>query len=604
MKIAFKTLLIFFLFCFTISSTNAATVTWLGANSSWDDPSQWDTGYVPNAGDDVVIPSGRCKIYSGDFGYVRSVDVQSSGRLYVYEGGHLEISGAVDDHGLHNMGRVYIYGELAINDITQTNTANSANAIRNDYRIYTYSNCVINIKYIDDVAIENTSTNSYFRVRGNMWIYGTKSAAIYNFDRFYNYGQIDIVDCGVSSGYLILNTDNFRNYSSGVINLSSDIYGGISTVSTATLRNYGAINIEEVKVAINNEGLFMNYAGGKIYADDSDISYYNREVGTIYNYGKMSSTDSDHGLFNYGSLHNHDSFTVFYSHGNGSIRNFPTGTINNHDYIYLLSNQWIDLYNEGIITNQNSGHLAINKSITLTTGSNITNNGFFISYGDVFHSLNGDFENNGVIDDDFGALVGLIDNNKVVVAPVTGTMQVGVPFPNILDAASLNDLDIDTWKISMNGASAGTYNETTNEFTPNASAVGVSTLYISIYNLISGKGRNFTLELDSPIVSFQKKGKASTRNIVSNENNLSQAINIYPNPTPGNIQLNSRTFENLDAQVQILNSLGQVVQQEKFTKGSNTQSIEISDQLIDGMYFVRTIQEGKEINVQKIQVNR
>ena len=120
MKIIFSTPLLIIILFASFTTINATTITWLGGNASWDDKSQWDTGVVPTSGDDVIIPSGYCKIYSGDIEGARSVEVQSAARLYLYNGGSLEISGAVDDDGLHNMGRVYIYGILAINDITQT----------------------------------------------------------------------------------------------------------------------------------------------------------------------------------------------------------------------------------------------------------------------------------------------------------------------------------------------------------------------------------------------------------------------------------------------------------------------------------------------------
>ncbi len=58
-------LLIIFLFT-TFTTINAASVTWLGGNAAWDDASQWDTGTVPTYGDDVIIPSGYCKIFNGD----------------------------------------------------------------------------------------------------------------------------------------------------------------------------------------------------------------------------------------------------------------------------------------------------------------------------------------------------------------------------------------------------------------------------------------------------------------------------------------------------------------------------------------------------------
>jgi len=609
MKVIFRTpLLIIFLFI-SLTTINAATVTWLGGNSAWDNAAQWDTGTVPSYGDDVIIPSGYCKIYNGDSEGATSVEVQSSARLYIYNGGSLEISGAVDNHGLHNMGRVYHYGKLAINSITQTSPAASANAIKNESRIYTYSSSQINIKYIDDVAIYNDAAYSYFRARGSIWIYSVSNAAIFNFDRFYNSGTIDISDCGVSSGFLMANTDDFRNLSGGVMTLNSNIYGGLSNASVgANFRNYGEINIDEVSIGVNNHGSLTNYSGATIDSENNySTSYNNRLSATITNYGYLKSTLAGSGIYNYGNLINHESFTVFQSNANGCIRNFSTGHIDNYDYLYLSGTTSIDISNEGTMTNHYGGHIALNKTVETFAGSDISNYGFFVTYGSGSHSIGGTFGNKGVIDDNHGQLQGAILNDRLVIAPVSGPMQVGVPYPNVLDVASLDDVDLVDWKISQNGAVAGTYNEATNEFTPNASAVGITTIYIEVYDLVSGAGRNFSLEIGSPILPFTKTGKtASTRNGQDNEfaDMHVAEVNIYPNPTSGNIQLESPVFENNQTQVHLYNNLGQLVQQERLNSGSMNQSIDFSSQLTNGIYFVKILQEDKEINIRRIQLHR
>ena len=608
MKIIFKApFLIIFLFA-SFTTINASTITWLGGNAAWDDATQWDTGTIPTIGDDVIIPSGYCKIYNGDSEFSRSIEVQSAARLYVYNGGSLEISGAVDDDGLHNMGRVYIYGNLAINSITRTSSLNSANAIKNERIFLTYSASQINIKYVDDVAIYNDAAYSYFRVRGGLWIYSVNDTAIKNFDRFYNYGTINIENSGKSSGFLITNTDHFRNYSSGVINLNSDIYGGISNSPiNANFKNYGVINIEEVSIGINNHGTLSNYSGAIIDAQNNNTStLWNRDGATINNYGAIKSYYSGSGIYNYGSFFNFDSFTVFYSTGNGGIKNFSTGIIDNYDYIYLNSNNWIDINNEGDITNRNGSHIAINKTVNMPVGGSISNYGFFVSYGSDFHSISGSFGNKGVIDDNFGELQGLVSNDRLIVAPVSGPMQVGVPYPNVLDVGSLIGLNIIDWKISQNGVVAGTYDELTNEFTPNSSAVGITTIYIEVFDLVSGVNRNFSLEIGSPILPFA--GKISASSTRNGQNNtiakVAQEVNIFPNPTSGNIQLESEIFEDKDVQVHIFNNLGQLVQQERLNSGSTTQTLDFSNQLTAGLYIVKVLHGDKEVDVKRIQLHR
>jgi len=608
MKIAHKTSFLVFLFFASLISVEGATITWLGGNGAWENSSNWDSGTVPSYGDDVIIPSGYCYIYNGDQEGATSVEVQSSARLFIYDGGHLEIQGAIDNDGLHNMGRVYIYGSLAINDISRSSTSVNANAILNEKYIFTYSNSIINIKYIEDDAIHNTITNSYFRVRGALYIYAVEERAIFNQDRFYNSGIIDISESGESTSYLIVTSDQFRNYSGGVINLDSDIYGGISNSSSSTLINYGDINIGNVSIGINNNGYLTNYSGALIDSyDNASNSYHNRLGGTIINHGTMRSTDSGSGIYNYGDFENHKSFWVFYSQNWAGIRNFPTGSIDNYHDIYLLADSDKDIENQGDITNRNGGIIEMNKSIDMSTGSSISNYGFLVSYGNVSHNINGSFGNKGVIDDNQGLLQGLFPNDRLIVAPISSPMQVGVPYPNVLDVASLDGLDVGDWKVSQTGAIAGTYNGNTNVFTPNANAAGISTIYISILDLVSGFSRIFTLEIDSPILPFAgEKQLATTRNEIDDENSSIKdvLVQVYPNPSQGSIQLESNAFAFHTTQIQIFNTMGKLVQQERLNAGSTSHNLDFSNQLSNGIYIMKMIQNEKEISIERIQLFR
>ena len=606
MKIIFRTtLFIIFLFT-TIYSSNAATITWLGGSAAWNDATQWDTGTIPTLGDDVIIPTGSVKIFSGDSEKATSIVVQSLARLFIYNGAELEISGAIDKNGLHNHGRVLVYGNLAIKNITQTNIVIDARAIVNEGRILTYANSQINIKNIDDIGIDNTAIFSYFRVRGGLSIKFVGNTAIVNQDLFVNYGNIDIEDSGLSSGSLIVNTDEFKNQEGGEIYLNSEIYGGFT--NSSDLHNYGSIFIEFATIGLVNLADVYNYTSAYIEVENNPgVGIDNRFGSTITNDGSMISRYSSSGLFNSGTLINNNSLTVWYSNLNSSILNFVDGLIYNYDYIYLNGAGYSDLYNEGGIFNYYGGHFAFNKVIDIASGGSITNFGFLITYGSDSHSITGNLSNYGVIDDNHGQLQSHITNIRVVVAPVSGPMQVGVPFSNVLDVFSLANVGIGDWKVSPTGAVAGTYDELTNKFTPNISAVGLSTLYIVITDLISGNSRIFTLEIDSPILPFTKKGKSATTRINhdSNQNTLTKSeVTIYPNPSSGNIQLKSELFVDNQTQVLVFNSLGQVVQQAQLSTGQYAQSIEFSNHLTNGLYIVKTLHEGQEVDVKRIQLHR
>jgi len=606
MKIVFRTFL-FIIFLSSITNTlYAATITWLGGNAAWDDPTQWDSGTIPTLGDDVIIPTGRVKIFSGDSEKANSIEVQSLARLYIYNGAELEISGAIDKNGLHNYGRVFVYGDLAIKDITQTNTVIDARAIVNEGRILTYSNSQINIKNIDDIAIDNTLAFSYFRIRGALTIKFVNNTAIVNQYLFVNYGNIDIEDSGLSSGSLIVNTDEFRNQDGGEINLNSEIYGGFT--NSSEFHNYGDIFIENTTIGLANLADVYNYESANIEVENNPgTGIDNRTGATITNEGLIFSRYSSSGVFNAGTITNHFSLTIWYSYTNSSILNFAGGIINNYYSIYLGGSGYSDLYNEGAIYNFQGGNFSINKTMDIAVGGSITNYGFLTTYGSDPHTNSGTLLNYGVVDDNHGQLQSHITNSEVIVAPVSGPMQVGVPFANALEVASLSNVSIGDWKVSPTGVIAGTYDESTNKFTPNASAAGISTLYVVFSDLATGIGRNFTFEIDSPILPFVGKTISASKRFKheTNQNTSTESkVNIYPNPSSGNIHLESQLFEDDQIQVLVFNSLGQVVQQAELKTGQHVQSIEFSNHLINGMYIVKTMSGGQEVGVERIQLLR
>jgi len=479
---------------------------------------------------------------------------------------------------------------LAVHSITQTNSAINAKAINNEGRILTYSNSQINIKNIDDGGITNAGANAYFRVKGDLTIKTVSGTPIANLELF-------------------VNSNEFINYENGEINMDSDIYAGFSNSSTEPIfHNYGYLKSENVTIGLINQGEVNNYSTGIMeFENNTGTGIENRIDATITNDGMLEANFSESGLMNLGTIINNENILIFDADINSSIVNLETGIIENYYSIYLGSHGYRDIYNEGSIINHSGSYFSINQIIDLTTTGSITNYGFFMAYGSNSHSINGDFINEGVIDDDFGHLVNKITNNSLVVSRATDPMQVNVPYSNVLDVSSLANVSIGDWKTTQTGNSAGTYDELTNEFTPNGLATGVDKLYISITDLISGDTRNFSLEIDSPILPFLgKKSISSTRNSDTNEyaNEKETDVLAYPNPSSGKIQLESDSFKYFHTEIQVFNSLGQMVQYESLNPGAISHSLEFSDQLINGLYYVKTIQDGNELSTHRIQIHK
>jgi hypothetical protein len=66
-------------------------------------------------------------------------------------------------------------------------------------------------------------------------------------------------------------------------------------------------------------------------------------------------------------------------------------------------------------------------------------------------------------------------------------------------------------------------------------------------------------------------------------NNLSEFVNVYPNPNDGTFQIKLNSFI-ADDVVQIINTLGQIVYEEKI---SNTNQLTIQSKLEQGVYYLR-----------------
>lgn len=74
-------------------------------NTDWDEPGNWDIGFVPTADYNVIIPNvpNDPVIGNGTAALAKSVSVQSDAELTINTGGSLTISGSTGN-GLDNSG--------------------------------------------------------------------------------------------------------------------------------------------------------------------------------------------------------------------------------------------------------------------------------------------------------------------------------------------------------------------------------------------------------------------------------------------------------------------------------------------------------------------
>lgn len=248
--------------------------------------------------------------------------------------------------------------------------------------------------------------------------------------------QTLFLETGSSSGFkrFIFNDGTFLNQSNGYININGSSFTGIHNYSCNSFTNYGIIELNQV-----NTGIYA--------------------VCDTYNYGQIhiSSTNNAIGVQNL--FYNGSSALVNAS--NSIVGGSTTSFINNY----------------GVFSNRPDGRLYIQNRLWLTPNSTLNNQGhMFIDYSASQSLINGAFNNTGSLNDVHGTLP-TINNTSIIARPISGTIQYNIPIPNALAKGNNPGATVLIWYTTPTGnVSAGSYNNSTNVFTPNSNAIGLSSL--------------------------------------------------------------------------------------------------------------------------------
>ena len=78
-------------------------------------------------------------------------------------------------------------------------------------------------------------------------------------------------------------------------------------------------------------------------------------------------------------------------------------------------------------------------------------------------------------------------------------------------------------------------------------------------------------------------------------------INVYPNPSSGELYISSNDLSNKDLKVEITDIAGRIVLQNSYAV--NNGLVKINTQLTNGVYFIRVVNSTGEIQIQKIIFN-
>lgn len=299
---------LFFLLIY-VSNSHAADVTFTGGagNSLWQESANWDSGSVPDATSNVIIPAGMSvNIFNGTMAYAE--DLLLSGSLFI--NGTLLI-----ENGTNGLRSGSTSAELEINGSLKVNQVNGP-GLR--------MNAELTVNNGGSIVITNlTGTEAVgFSVRsgvnnGEITIDNVGANAMrFSHDEFVNANLITIKNstrtglyCGSTGTFTndgIVNIEGNKWYS---INLPRGAFVNNGTVSITQSENTSIAadpNTKMIRVvesgAIYNHGIFnVEYIGDKILGDiENDNIIRNEECGEMYLVGVSGSNSFE--MTNFGFI--------------------------------------------------------------------------------------------------------------------------------------------------------------------------------------------------------------------------------------------------------------------------------------------------------------
>jgi hypothetical protein len=378
-----------------------------------------------------------------------------------------------------------------------------------------------------------------------------------------NYGLISIVDA--HSGIITSSSaQSVTNYASGTMTIRQVQSLGIS--NGALFKNFGDISVQNVTngTGLNNNGNFRNLGNGYFSIENVlDVGINNFSNGLIVNQALIEIDHVDGiGIFNNGN----SSTPVFRNRFGGllSLSDIQgTGILNsaylhnkNGEITFAASpNADYDIDNTGDILNERCATITLRQALEHTAGV-IDNDAWMIAEFDdaTGHIVLAPFNNNGVIQDEFGAFdVNDIQNNGVILNPIPGNQFVNTPVSNALDLGSLSNTTINGWWTDDSGTtSAGVYDAVNNTFTPNLQAQWATVLYVELsHNLGLNCSRLLLpVHFEYPILPPPPFAPVEEQ---------SSGIQAFPNPSNGHVELRIPDASFSDGRISLLNMFGQPV---------------------------------------------
>jgi hypothetical protein len=557
-----------------LPALNALNISWSGGNGNWNVASNWSSGTVPVSGDIVYISNGTVTVPASYFAQAQGVTVHTNGQLTIASGGLLRVNGinasSALESGVQLRGDLNLYGALQI-----WNTPVGAGlGVDPSASFYIGSNGILNILNSDSDGISSSGT-----IQNNGYIY------------INNAGNHGIISSGTFT-----NTDKIT-----VLNVFAS---GFSCWTNGTLHNSGEISVKGagsgIGTGVSNIQI-INEEDGEIYASYVDYGIIlgsgSNTVFDNHGYINASWQIADEGINTYRDFNNHETGEVEINYANDGIYVGPTGEINNLGNITIHDGTTnLAILNEGLFHNHPCGKINVHKGI-----GNGINSDIFFNEGEIYnHNVtaasynDGDFINDGLIEDNPGTLLPIVDNEEAIIKAITGYVQEGVPVYNVLD---LNNLDHYIFKGFYTSANldddAGWYDVNQNAWEPNGAAVGLTEVYLqAAYRVGHSTLCNTILRIEIPggvqSLSSPVPFAVGEGTPIEGENQYL----VYPNPFQEFFNLKASSEQEGAHRLSLYNATGQQVFQQQVDLSSGAALSPNLPALAQGTYLLTLSKNG------------
>ncbi len=570
---------------FCCTATFAAVVTWNGGTGNWNTAANWSTGTVPTASDDVVIPSGYVNIWGGVLAFANSVEVQANGTLNIRPNGTLTVGASTLVYAVRNFNKLIVSGLLSITDLTG---------------LPAYG--IINHDTLDFRQLGVVEVNG-FQYSIDNWSYAK------------NLGLVELV--GAEYGIQQFLSGIFTNGQTGTLNIASSIYC-IKNQTNSVFTNDGIIDLVRSGAigytALHNQNAsFTNNATGNIIASNAGTNggtgvgcidngtFTNRGILGVHAFTGL--VISNFGGQVPGPTFNNTASGVFDLNTNANgilVQTNPTFFIN-LGHIDMITDGGNAINNSSTsFVNAACADMVLHGKVNNQAGATIQNYGAWYMDTTTPSTNAGSFQNLGIVEDNAAGLYPLITNSRLVVRSITGPLVAGVPVGNLLNVSSwgtFQSLGIFTDATAV--ISAGTYVQATNTFTPNAAAVGLTSLYIKIRRGTNGCIEIFRIDVVNPVPIVMPGGGSD---VLTNFDQAQHGFSVFPNPTTGRFSLRGKA-SNGPVEVLVADAFGRVVLRQSVDfQTVETSQFEAGQLPGAGLYFMKIMENGATVWQEKLLV--